>query len=379
LKIASGAVSKKTTNDVGAREWQIDDALVRLRIWGSDRFFPLPPPGDDWIIGAASSCAIRLRDSTGRVSRRHARLLCAGTRWSVRDLDSTNGIKLDGARHAEFPLVPGVELGIGGVTLIAESARLIALREFLARLLGWTSERIEHVDLALRAVHMAAARRVALVLCGSDDLVPIANALHRLAIGEDRPFVQCTPLRRRGEPGPRSAEHHELGVPALAAAAGGSLCVWSKRLPRDFAQVTAALRSPAAGVQLIVCANAPGDAGGFLASAPIVIPPLAERQAELGRIIDEYGADAVASLASPGSPGLRGWPGAGRAAAPFTTSDREWVREHSAASLPEIEKGTRRLVALRHGGSIARAAAMLNMSHVALTEWFSRRRGPTPG
>jgi hypothetical protein len=51
---------------------------------------------------------------------------------------------------------------------------------------------------------MAAAHRVALVLCGSDDLVAIANALHRIAIGADRPFVRCSLPRRRAKRAARS-------------------------------------------------------------------------------------------------------------------------------------------------------------------------------
>jgi molybdenum-dependent DNA-binding transcriptional regulator ModE len=52
------------------------------------------------------------------------------------------------------------------------------------------------------------------------------------------------------------------------------------------------------------------------------------------------------------------------------------VIQHSASSLPEIEKGTRRLVAIRQAGSIAQAAARLGMSHVALSQWIGRRRLP---
>jgi hypothetical protein len=337
------------------------DDLVQLRIWGSDEIFLLPSEGNDLIIGTGSSCAIRIRDRTGNVSGRHARLSRAGARWIVSEIDGTVGIKLDGLRHAEFPLDPGVELAIGGVTLIAECARLLGLRKFLSRLLGWS--RNDHVDLAMRAMRMALARRVALVLCGSDDLVAIASALHRFAVGDDRPFVHCAPPRRGNGPGVRSLEHHELAVPAMAAAAGGSLCVWSNRLPRDFPEVAAALHGPGAGAQLIVCTDVPGGASQLLASAQIVIPRLADRESELDRIIDEYGADEAARLSSRG--------------ATFTAGDREWVRKHSAASLAEIEKGTRRLVALRLAGSMTRAATMLNMSHVALAEWFQRRRRPT--
>jgi FHA domain len=366
--VSRDVVHVATTEESGVQRRPSADDLVRLRIWGSDEVFSLPPPSVGGMIGAARSCAIRLRDPTGRVSGHHARLLCAGGQWCVHELDVASGILLDGARHVEFPLTPGAEIGIGGVTLVAESNRQIALRAFLARLLGWSRERGQSVELALRAVRMAAARRIALVLCGSDDLVAIASTLHRIAFGEERPFIRCLPPHRRGRPAGRPTRRHKLGLPALAAAAGGSLCICSKRLPSDFAELAAALCSPAAGAQLIVCGGMPSDAGGLVASAQVVIPPLAARHPELGRIIDEYGADAAARLSSRGT----------TATAEFTATDREWVRAHAAASLGEIERGTQRIVALRLGGSIARAAARLNMSHVALAEWFRRRRGLRP-
>jgi hypothetical protein len=55
------------------------------------------------------------------------------------------------------------------------------LRPFLARLLGWSDERA--VELALRSLTLSLEYRATLVLCGSGDLVPIAWALHRRALG----------------------------------------------------------------------------------------------------------------------------------------------------------------------------------------------------
>jgi hypothetical protein len=154
----------------------------------------------------------------------------------------------------------------------------------------------------------------------------IANALHRLVLG-DKPFVQCDPRRRQTEATVRAAENYTLGVPAMAAATGGSLCVWSRRLPRDFGKVRTALREPNTRVQLIVCTHEPKDHKDFVAAA-ISIPSLAGRQEELGRIIDEYGVDAVDSIVGHAGSLL------------FTMADRDWVREHSSSSLTEIDKGT---------------------------------------
>src|SRR5215510_4232425 len=186
------------------------------------------------------------------------------------------GVRLDGARRAEIVLEPGIEVGIGGLTLIAESGRSVVLRGFLARLLGWRSDRIEVVDHALRSIRMATTRRVALVLCGEGDLVPIARSIHRHALGDDRPFLVCDPRRRRARATVRSAENYASGMQALAAAQGGTLCVRSRRLPRDFDEVATALRDPDARAQLIVCAGSPEDCKPFLA-VPITVPPLAGR------------------------------------------------------------------------------------------------------
>jgi len=354
-----------TKTDVAVNEWAIDDGVVRLREWGTDRIWVLPPPpADECTIGAAETCAVQLDDPSGRVSRVHARLGREHAKWLLRDLGSKNGVRLDGARRTEVVLEPGVEIGIGGITLIAESPRSIALREFLARLLGWRSDRTEVVDHALRSIRMAATRRFALVLCGEGDLVPMARSIHRHALGDERPFVVCDPRRRQGKATVRSAENYETGLRALAAATGGSLCVRGRRLPRDFTEVVVALRDPGSRVELVVCAHGPQDCEPFLA-APIVVPPLASRAAELDRIITEYAEDALAQLAPIG--GSR---------TGFLAVDREWVRTHSASSLPDIEKATLRLAAIRESRNLSNAAARLGMAPVSLSRWIGRRSLP---
>lgn len=358
--------------------WMIDDEVVRMREWGSDRCYPLPSPeriaeashGERAVlIGSAEGCAVRPSDPTGRMSRQHAQVLREHGRWLVRDLDSKNGTRLDGVRRTKMLIEPGSEIGLGGVTLIAESRRLIALRGYLARVLGWSDARSEAVDLALRAVRMAATRRIALTLCGEGDLVPIAHGLHRFALGAadgERPFVMCDPGRRAGRgrlAGPRPASDidcYASGMEGLAAAAGGSMCVLLKRLPRDFAEITAALCHPSTRVQLIACGVQPSDRKD-LVSAPIDIPPLETRGDEIDRIVDEYARDAALVLG---------------VSTRFTSVDRDWVLAHCSESLPEIEKGALRLVALREAGNVARAASLLGMAHASLGEWIGRRRLP---
>jgi hypothetical protein len=351
-----------TKTDVAATEWAIDDDVMRLRQWGTDVIRLLPaPPTNEWTIGAADTCTVRLDDPTGHVSRLHARLIREQARWLLRDLGSKNGVRLDGARRTEIVLEPGAEIGIGGLTLIAESGRSVALRGFLSRMLGWRSDRIEVVDHALRSIRMAATRRVALVLCGGGDLVPVARSIHRHALGADRPFIVCDPRRREVEATVRSAANHKTGVGALAAAIGGSLCIRSRRRPRDWNAVIPALRDPGSRVQLVVCAEEPEDCEPLLAP-PITVPPLASRLDELDRIITEYSEDAIAEL--------------GTLRTSFLPADRDWVRTYSASSLPDIEKATLRLVAIRESRNLSNAAARLGMAPVSLSRWVGRRKLP---
>lgn len=343
-----------------AAGWQIDDAVIRLRKWATDDVYLLPH-GSKVTIGASDACGIELDDASGhhRISRLHARLVHHEGSWRILDLGSQNGIRVDGVAVPEAVVTPGVEIGIGGITLVAESSRLAHLRAYLARILG--RDDLAAVDLALRAIRMAAARRSEIILRGRGDMVPIARAIHRLALGAGRPFIVCDPRRRRGGATARSAENYEAGMPALAAATGGSLCVRRLRMPRDVGELMAALRSQDSRVVLMVCSTHEHHDETRL-DAPIVVPDLATRTHDIDQIITEYAEDAIAEYATN--------PEA------FDSGDRDWVREHSSDTLPDIEKGTTRLVAINSSKNVTTAAARLCMAPVSLIRWIGRRKLP---
>ena len=73
-----------------------------------------------------------------------------GAWWKIEDLRSKNGIRQDRKRTNKFLIVPGVEIGIGGVTLVAENEPLIHLREYLMRVLGWDDNSRSSVDVAIQ-------------------------------------------------------------------------------------------------------------------------------------------------------------------------------------------------------------------------------------
>ncbi len=351
-----------TDTDPAAQNWSIHDRVTQLRIWGTNVVFPLAEVGDDEpVLGTSPACAIKLDDK--QVSRVHARLVRTKRGWMVFDLESKNGIRLDGAQQAEGALTPGTELGLGGVVLVAESPELTALRCYLARLLGWSDARREYIDRALRSVRAAATRLVPLVLSGQGEIVSFASSLHGHAIGRDKPFILCDRRRRRAEADVRSVANISDPSQALRAAIGGSLCLLRRRMPEDTLPIVDEFSRPRPRVQLIICTAAgertAADAWRTLPADPIVMPSLTERANELDRIISEYATEALKEL--------------GTTHTSFPEEDFDWVRSHSASTLAEIEKGTRRLIALRAGGNLSSAASRLGMAPVSLSRWFGRR------
>jgi hypothetical protein len=237
------------------------------------------------------------------------------------------------------------------------------LRSFCVRILGWATDREVVVEHAIRSIELAADHSATLVLLGETDLVPIAHALHRRTLGPDQPFVLADPHRRTVRASVRSPSNNASGLAAFRAARGGSLCVRAHGLPDDFSSVVALVRDPRASVQLIVCADGRYNTHPFLTlPVPIRVPSLRTRTSELPRIIDEYALDAIAAL--------------GARDGCFTDDDRTWIIEHSPLTLPEIEKATLRLVAIRASRNMSGAAARLGMAPVSLSRWIGRRKLP---
>jgi hypothetical protein len=355
------------TDPVGTLGWRINDEVSQLREWASETVHRLPAPlspGDKRTIGSSSTCWLHLQDPALRISRQHAQLTYAPPEgWTLTDLQSKNGVSLDGTPRMSFPLTPGVEVSIGGITLIAESPLLSVLRGVLARLIGWSPERRADVDIALRAVRIAATLHAPLLLSADAGLIAIARLLHRHVIGTERPFVVC----ERRKPGPtrtarngaraRAATTHERGLVALAAATGGTLVVWRNRLPEDFEDILAVLRAPNPRVWLVICSQTPPH--GTDTPTRLVVPPLTGRSGELSSIVDEYVADAIAELGGS-----------------LTPDDRGWIAQQ-ALTFSTIQTAARRLVALREAGdSVKRAAKRLGIAHGSLSVWLARRALP---
>jgi len=355
-------------DDIAAPE-ALSDQVIRLREWGTDwvHMLPQPPLPDgvggappDWLIGTADGCVVRLTDPN--VLPRHAQLAYRH-QWWIRalELGGARGVRGDGVPRQELGLAPGTEISVGTTTLIAESPRSIALRDFCARLLGWAPDRLPVVDRALRAIDLAVACRSPLILRGEADLVPIAYALHRRTLGIEAPFVVCDPRRRTTEVASvRFQANQESGMVAFAAATGGTLCM-RNRLPTDFAELVLRLHEPDPRVQLIICSKRRDEGARVCGPVPICVPPLSERASELPRIVEGYAREAIATLGP-----LRPWES-------FTDDDLRWIATCAASSLEEIEKATLRLVARNMSRTDTGAGRLLRMAPVSLTRWFRRR------
>ena len=69
-----------------------------------------------WSMGRADDCDITVSDAT--VSNHHANLVLANDEWKVVDLDSTNGIAVNGKRKKKSALVIGDTLKVGAVEML---------------------------------------------------------------------------------------------------------------------------------------------------------------------------------------------------------------------------------------------------------------------
>jgi hypothetical protein len=337
--------------------WPLDDEILGLRIAGTEHTHALSPMPRVQIVGSDARCDVVIRDRGRTVAPQHAKLTWQRSRWRIRALDDAAPAWLsrDRVPLPEFPLVPGIEIGLGEVTLIAESERSRVLRQTLLRLIGFDAERSIEIDRALRTVLTTASGRGALTLYGNEDLGAVAQLLHRTTL-PGRPFIRWE--RRTGD------DPEE----ALAAAAGGTLCVSAHDLSRSVEAIVDGRRRSTTRVQLVVLVAAVRPLRPILAAVadPLVLTPLAKRKHERNRILDELTVEAAATL--------------GIAASQLSDADRRTILRFDAATLPAMERATLRIVALRHWKYFARAARRIGISHASLIEWAeSRGLGGTHG
>ena len=96
---------------------QAQPAATRALVVTEGRRLPVNPSGS--VVGRSRDCDIVLADPN--VSRRHAELGMKEGVWMVRDLGSTNGVRVnDGAVAAPQPLAAGDRIKLGTAELVFE-------------------------------------------------------------------------------------------------------------------------------------------------------------------------------------------------------------------------------------------------------------------
>jgi len=73
-------------------------------------------PAHPVVIGRSKDCEIRVSDPN--VSRRHAEVRPVGAGFTVVDLESTNGIEVDGKRVRELELTDGTRFTLGSTEIV---------------------------------------------------------------------------------------------------------------------------------------------------------------------------------------------------------------------------------------------------------------------
>lgn len=344
-----------------ARALGTETTPIRLREWGTfERTHGLPGPRDrELVIGTGRNCAIRIVDPTGRTARRHAAVLNRGGRFFLRDLGSKTGTAINGREiRDEHELSADDEITAGEVVVVVESAQSIALARFLARVIGWADDCAPDIDRAARAVRVARSHHAPLVIDAEGDAATVGLGIHRIMLGDERPFITSNPRRGDAKTTPRSFRSFASAVVAMEHARGGSVFASSDHASPDLATAcTRFTRPSAAPAFFMVGANAKHWRSFY--GTVITVSPLAERRAEIPRVIREYAAEAAALLNVPPTV--------------LDETDHSTIRGH-ASSLREIEKITRYYSAARAtSGSMTEAAKLLGVSPTALAEWLSSR------
>ncbi len=126
--------------------------------------FPLPA-GREIIVGRAPDLDITLDDS--RVSRRHAAIVIDGGQVAIRDLDSRNGIFVNGQRSEKARLKPGDRVRIGASVIVLEVAVPVEPARPVARAIAGRLDQITVVAVLEQLV--AEERTGRLTLRGAHD------------------------------------------------------------------------------------------------------------------------------------------------------------------------------------------------------------------
>lgn len=342
--------SSRTKSEV--RSAQVIEAarepVVSLRQWGTHNAMNVPPQDGAWLIGRAPVADLQINNET--VSSRHAEIVRAGARLFFRDLGSRNGSFHKGAPLGEIDIEPNmvIDLGRGGVRLVAATPHGIDLRRMLQRFIGYAEPFQAAVDEAAQAA--AHRRHVILIAPPGGQPDRVARLLHEAWLRVPRPFVVVDRVS-----GSRQKQRR-----VIADAASGTLVVPADGLPSDPRFVLDATAPDQNDVRLVLVAERETVPAGLLeasSAAPmsvVRIPRLVDRREDLGFLIATIQAELAGRLGAehvsiePQMPALLAhtWP----------------------ANLDELETVLTYVLAVGKYGSQRAACAALNVKRSTLND-----------
>jgi DNA-binding NtrC family response regulator len=167
----------------GPADPPVQSARLRVRSAGSERVVNLP---EALVVGKDPGCDVVLSDAF--VSGRHLRVERRGGRFHLRDLGSTNGTLLGGARVVDAEWLPGTAAQVGETELVLESGEPPGPEA--TRCEGMLSvDPGMHQLFGLLAKVAAAEAPVTILGETGAGKELVARALHSLSARRDAPFI----------------------------------------------------------------------------------------------------------------------------------------------------------------------------------------------
>jgi hypothetical protein len=255
------------------------DPVIALRVMGTDEELRLSPEKTTFTLGALPTPEVALSLPKPHVSRVHCTIQRKGNRLHISNGDSTNGLFFDDHPSEAGEVTAGKTFRVADVYLLALDDRLRDLRPELLRVLGLTDH--ARVDAALQLI--ASGDRLLLQGAPGCDQLRLAEAIHRASARRGRAFVHVQPpLATEGE---RAVvlRHADRGTAFLDLDALPTL---TAPFVRELFGTTYHIRPIFAARTEARAQKELGD-GHARALRSIAIPPLADRRADIPRLLDD--------------------------------------------------------------------------------------------
>jgi hypothetical protein len=344
--------------------WVLQERVIGFRVFGTKIEKPLPDGFDVLTIGSAPESALRFQHDS--VSRSHAIARFRGGSVLIEEVTPPpkNGTYYEGERRSVFQVVPGTWFALGGLSLIAYSAESKRVSDLLAHHLGYG----EAAQLSVDRAYIAATRyRHIAMIAPPGAWLPLARAIHEETSGRGEPKLPATKLPPTFHVAPPLRDSSAADqVALLKRASRHMLVVPADHLPEKPSAFLEMIQSRTYEVRLVLVVPPGGEPGEILGptlwneTVGIHVPALAERAAEIPRVVEENVAAQHGRLEAS-EPVLR-------------RDDLEVLsRQRWPGNIEEVEDCVAKMIACRLHGSTRKAADALGYrSPGTLSKWAKK-------